>query len=361
MPLHLDVDADEWRKHLDETVDRFPGLVPVAKGNGYGFGIARLAEEGARLQQHSPAVDTLAVGDPAEVALAAAFPGDVLVLAPWDGQPDAASRTTSSVVRTIASLDALEELTQARTPSRVALVVELLTSMHRFGLRPQDLGELATVLHRTDGSGDNVDLRGFALHLPLDRPSGVDPVGEVEAWLERLRQVDLPVAQLWVSHLQPDELDRLVERHPEVRFRPRVGTGLWLGCREALTVRGDVLAVHRLTKGERFGYRQRAAGGEGWLVVVSGGTAHGVGLEAPRGARSLRARLSGLVRSAQVAAGRSRSPFRWEGAAVEFAEPPHMQVSMLWLPGGQRPPQPGDSLAAVVRHTTTLVDDVRWV
>ena len=41
LTLHLDLTA--WREHLSSTRDATPGLVPVAKGNGYGYGLERLA------------------------------------------------------------------------------------------------------------------------------------------------------------------------------------------------------------------------------------------------------------------------------------------------------------------------------
>ena len=43
MSLTLSVDGERWRAHLRATAERFPGLVPVAKGNGYGFTTGRLA------------------------------------------------------------------------------------------------------------------------------------------------------------------------------------------------------------------------------------------------------------------------------------------------------------------------------
>ena len=48
MALTLYVDTPRWRAHQRSVVDAFPGLVPVAKGNGYGFRNLRLAEEAAR-------------------------------------------------------------------------------------------------------------------------------------------------------------------------------------------------------------------------------------------------------------------------------------------------------------------------
>ena len=53
----LHVDGDRWRAHLRQVAAATPGLVPVAKGNGYGFTLGRLARQAAWL-----GADTLAVG-----------------------------------------------------------------------------------------------------------------------------------------------------------------------------------------------------------------------------------------------------------------------------------------------------------
>ena len=48
------LDAERWREHLATVAGRRPGLVPVIKGNGYGFGLARLAEEAAHARSATP-------------------------------------------------------------------------------------------------------------------------------------------------------------------------------------------------------------------------------------------------------------------------------------------------------------------
>src|SRR3954452_409979 len=63
MPLTLYVDGDRWHQHLQQVRDAHPGIVPVLKGNGYGFGLGRLASKAAWL-----GVDTVAVGTYPEVA-----------------------------------------------------------------------------------------------------------------------------------------------------------------------------------------------------------------------------------------------------------------------------------------------------
>ena len=75
MSLTLTVDGDRWRQHLLDFAGRTPGLVPVAKGNGYGFGLGRLATEAADL-----GVATIAVGTAGEVAAVRdRFDGEIVV------------------------------------------------------------------------------------------------------------------------------------------------------------------------------------------------------------------------------------------------------------------------------------------
>jgi hypothetical protein len=58
------------------------------------------------------------------------------------------------------------------------------------------------------------------------------------------------------------------------------------------------------------------------------------------------------------ASGLALSPFWWAGRKRWFAEPPHMQVSLLLLPASVPPPSVGDELALDVRMTTTTFDTV---
>src|SRR4029450_255550 len=211
--LTLHVDAAPWRAHMKSTAAEYPALVPVAKGNGYGFGNARLATEAAQL-----GADTIAVGTLTEVADMTRV-GDfssILVLTPWyPGEPSDIA-TPPAVVRTVASLEGLEGLRGAR------VVLECLTSLRRHGIAYTDLGEIARLV-------DRVRIEGWAMHLPIDRFPGTDPVREVAQWVAPLQPGALPLATVYVSPLPAAEIARLSSRFPEVTFRARVGTQLWLG------------------------------------------------------------------------------------------------------------------------------------
>jgi alanine racemase len=354
--LTLTVDGERWRHHLREVAGATPGLVPVAKGNGYGFGLGRLARRVQWLADQGLGGDTLAVGTYEELPeVASRFAGDLLVLTPWrpfgvalDVDPSWADRVIHTVSRP-ADLCGLRE----RQP-HARFVLELLTSMKRHGLGARELRDLDGRHHRRSG------LAGVALHLPLARGSHLDEVHRhvndvVAAGLHGGRS---GATTLWVSHLTRDELDSLRASYPDFTIRPRVGTDLWLGDRGALRVTATVLDVHPVQRGDAFGYRGRSAPGSGHLLIVSGGTAHGIGLESPMGEGSLRSRAATVARGGLDALGFVRSPYTVDGKQRRFAEPPHMQASMLFLPHGALVPQVGDQVDVRVRYTATAFDRV---
>lgn len=348
MSLTLTVDGDRWRRHLRQVADAKPGLVPVVKGNGYGFGVGRLARRAAWL-----GVDTIAVGTHEEVAaVETRFPGSILVLTPW--RPDTPTPLDNPrIVHTVGRLEDLAELRRRAPGARPRIVLELLTSMLRHGFDAAGLRAATTA-----AAGCTVE--GVALHLPL----GTAHLAEVERLLTDVVAAGLTAphegrpATIWVSHLSDAELTDLRSRWADLRFRPRVGTDLWLGEHAALTVRSTVLDAHPVSRGQRFGYRQRRAPRAGTILVVSGGTAHGIGLEAPTGDTSLRSRAGSLARGGLDAAGLVRSPYTVDGKPRLFAEPPHMQASMLFLPAGADVPEIGAEVPVRVRYTATDVDRV---
>ena len=386
--VSLRLDVERWRKHLAAVAAATPGIVPVAKGNGYGFGLGRLAAESARL-----GVDTIAVGLASEVAaVRAEFADDIVVMTPWRPDDQSARELLSDphVITTVSRLEDLEAIaaltSEAGGEHRPKVIVEVLTSMQRHGIRPERLSGITEQL-------DRVGFQGWMIHLPLLQEGRY-------AEAERLARAALAVVPgtLWVSHLPAAEAARLAidlgrvvagspgaesaqpsalassgsrQAHPgadsipsdpatgePVPMRLRVGTQLWLGDPGAYSPVATVLDVHRVRKGDRAGYRQRRITKDGWLLVIAGGTAHGIGMEAPTPAASNRQRLIALAQGGLEATGRALSPYTIAGKKRWFLEPPHMQASLVLLPLTEQPPAIGDEIPVELRLTTALVDQI---
>ncbi|MFB7662700.1 alanine racemase [Kitasatospora sp. NPDC056138] len=344
MTLSLYVDTARWRAHQLSVLAEFPGLVPVAKGNGYGFGNGRLAAEAGRL-----GTGVLAVGTAHEAAgLLDGYQGDLLVLTPYR-VGEQGPQLSDRVIRTVAHAEAFQSL-----PVGSRVVVECMTGMRRHGIAPADLPRLAA---NGLGFDARVGIEGFALHLPLDRPDGSDPVAEVAGWVRAIAAAGLPTGTVFLSHLSSADLTRLAGLFPATTFRSRIGTRLWLGDVGSLRACATVLDSTPVARGQRYGYRQHKAPSDGHLLVVTGGTAHGVGLEAPKYLHGVLPRAKGLARAGLATVNRTLSPYSWSGRQLWFAEPPHMQVSILFLPAdAAKAPVPGDELDLNVRHTTTHFD-----
>jgi hypothetical protein len=341
MSLDLNVDGPRWRAHLRSVADATPGLVPVAKGNGYGLGLGSLARRGEWL-----GADTLAVGTYDELPeVSQRFGGSLLVLTPW--RPWVAPLTPElqrRVIHTVSRPADLGALVARQPGARV--VLERMTSMRRHGMSAAELWNAAPVARR------RARVEGITIHLPMtgtNLPEALRLMDDV---------VGAEVGTVWVSHLTVAELDRLRAGYRDLTVRPRVGTGLWLGDRGALAVTAKVLDVHPIARGDSYGYRQRHALGAGHLLVVSGGTAHGIGLAAPSGVAGLRGRAAVAAKGGLETLGVLRSPYVLDGRQLQFAEPPHMQASMLLLPRGARVPEVGEALGVRVRYTATTFDSV---
>lgn len=362
MTFGISIDAAAWRQHCDSVRDRVhaaeAALIPVIKGDGYGLGQSLLAAEATRM-----GLRAIAVGTMHEVpSVSEWFEGDIVVLEPVDPRDAftadvwAVHRGTpldGRLIRTVASNAGLDHVLDLHHEPRV--ILEARTAMRRFGLEGPALHEAWAWAGEVAAEG-RMRLLGLTVHLPL-QPTNAD--------LDELLQITDEVGEsnlhLLVSHIDVGQLDILKRHRPDLRFSLRMGTGLWLGVRGALHARGTVLAVHRVQRGDSIGYQRRSARGAGHLLVVSGGTAHGVGLEAPTPARTPRQRLISLATGALGALGRAKSPFRHRGQDLWFVEPPHQHVSMLWVPSGLTPPEVGTELEADVRFTTTHADLVNLV
>jgi hypothetical protein len=225
--------------------------------------------------------------------------------------------------------------------------------MKRHGIAQDDLGKVTDLL-------PGVRFEGWTIHLPLY-------VAGRNAEAERLSRAALAVAPgtLWFSHLPSEETSGLARQlggadGDPVPVRQRVGTRLWLGDKLARTSTATVLDVHAIKRGERAGYRQRVCPADGWIIVVAGGTSHGIGMEAPTSAKTMRHRAIALATGSLAAAGLALSPYTINGKKRWFLEPPHMQSSQVFLPAKEKPPQIGDEVPVELRLTTATVDCVAW-
>ncbi|RLV57264.1 alanine racemase [Aeromicrobium phragmitis] len=340
MAFDLHLHSSRWLEHVRRTVDATPGIVPVIKGNGYGLGRDLLAGEARALD-----LDTVAVGTYDEVPEALArFDGDVMVLAPWRPFTSDVVHDTR-VIHTVGRVDDVARLAAEHPGTRVVLEGE--TSMARHGLDRHELAPAVAAL------GD-LSVEGFAIHLPMAGGN----LAEAEEWAAVLETSQLDTRTLFVSHLTPAEIATLRERRPQLAVRPRIGTALWLGDLGALEVRATVLDRHPVVRGERVGYRQRPMPRDGHVLVIAGGTSHGVGLEAPRAVASPIERGKSLAKGGLAAAGLALSPFTIAGKQRWFAEPPHMQASMVFLPADVAPPEVGDTVSVAVRYTIASFDRI---
>ena len=384
MSFTLRVAGERWRAHTESVRKEVSNasrstFVPVIKSDGYGLGQTFLAEEAMRLQ-----ADTVCVGTVFEVdSLAAVTRGDIVVLEPFEVRDVAAGAEwwrlgqrlyAGRVIRGIASVESLLALCSSEGSARI--VLEAQTSMHRFGFSESALlAALRDERVRHALATGRIFIEGLTLHLPMVQPvdeiaprgvtDGTARAREVMRWAG-LWQAETavwsghgaPANVVWVSHLDEAELIVIARSLDDTTLRCRIGSRLWLGERKALVASGTVLAVHPLTTGTHVGYRQRTGPKDGTLVVVSGGTAHGIGLTAPTPAASVRQRIVTAGTGALDAAGRALSPFTWAKKQRWFAEPPHQHHSMVWLPHDCVLPQIGDQFSADVRFTTSHFDAV---
>lgn len=342
MGLHLHIDQPRWRAHIDAFSASHPGLIPVIKGDGYGLGVERLADEAIRIGSK-----TIAVGTAAEAREASTvFADEILILTPWRAdQP-----RIPGAIHTLSSIEAINAW-----HDHAPVVVELLTDTRRHGIARTEFGELSKLI-------GGLNCRGLAFHLPLALARSARSAREmVSTKIEEIFEAEIAATSfnhtIWVSHISPSDLTSLGAKYPKLTFLERVGTALWLGESEALQTTATVLDRHRVSSGDRIGYRQRRIRKNGWLLVVAGGTQHGIGLESPPSDLSLFGRIKVIARALLTASGVQLSPYSFHGKRLRFAEPPHMQCSLLLL-SGEIAPVTGTDMEVRARLTTTRFD---WI
>lgn len=376
MTFSLNVDAAKFRSHLVSIMNSYASagaeLVPVIKGNGYGFGREVLADEATRLGCHR-----IAIGTVWELGQALAdFPGEILILEPFNSV-DAGSvlqwrmhleHNSERIIVTVSNTD----LAAVRSAGAKNIYLEGKTSLSRFGILPFDLQSIENF--------NDLKVMGLSLHLPIVQlRSKVEATTEISSafdgaslsqsmtetwnWIvlyqELVTKFSLP-KHLSLSHVDTDQVKSLKKMmqsyNIDLEIEVRIGTKLWLGEPSALQVTGTVLQIHELTHRQTVGYQQTESGSNKRLIIVSGGTAHGVAMAAPSNAGSLRKKGVAIAEGFSQAIGKVRSPFSFNGKNLDFVEPPHMQISMLW--SNDMTIAVGDKLNCNVRNTTTNFDSV---
>ena len=338
MSLILHVDGAKWRAHLATVlVESDAQIVPVIKGNGYGFGKKVLAKEAKDLNLPVVAVATVAEANEIETV----FPGEILLLSP------SASSDSERVIHTISPHSSVFS---EKLPKK--FVIELLSPIHRHGFALSDLGN---ALEKYSKGGK---CEGIAIHLPIDQKSSASEW--IDKSLQSIAERGIDTSEfnnsVWVSHISENDLAKLKLKWPQIVWRIRIGTKLWLGDRTSLKAKAQVLDLHAIEKPTSVGYRQYRVG-RGWLVIASGGTSHGVGLEIATPKRDFLSQVKALTKSFLNLFGWNPSPFSWNGKKLEFAEAPHMHLSLLTFKG-KNAPKVGSELDVDVRFTTTAFDQV---
>jgi alanine racemase len=310
--VRLTVYRASWRAQLAQAVAARPGLIPVVKGNGYGFGRDTLMPLVAEI------AGTVGVGTVHEVD---SVPDDLapLVLTPARTPPD-----RRDAILTVASADHVRAI--AGWPGRV--VIKLMSSMRRYGCRPDEIDALGELVDRS-----GLELVGYSIHLPLAGTDN-DRRAEIDGWLDVL-----PAGvSLSVSHLSADAYQALRADRPDIEWRIRSGTALWHADKRTVALAADVLQTRPAVAGEHAGYHATEIPFDGTLVMIGAGSAHGVGA-LPDG----------------------RSPFHFARRRLLLLEPPHMHTSVVVVPDDGAPvPGHGDWVDVQRPLIATMVDEIEW-
>ena len=216
----LQVDGLRWREHLAAVAAATHGLVPVIKGNGYGFGLELLAAEASRL-----GVDTVAVGTPAEVAaVRAAYGGDIVICILADPGPAGRCPGRRSVGDHHGVPAGRPQTAGGRRPAErpgAGRGADLDAPARDHGRCLDRVGPLLSGLR----------FEGWTIHLPL-------PADGRYAEAELLSRVALAVrpGPLWLSHLPSEKTAALARQlggasGDPAPVRLRLGTRIWLGAK----------------------------------------------------------------------------------------------------------------------------------
>ena len=318
MTLRLTVNRQAWLGHVQSQAARLGDselLVPVVKGNGYGFGRPILIEQATQF------CTEIAVGTVFEAHDIPASHTPIVLTPVGNELP---SSLPSHSVLVVGSVQHVNTLVAHRWSGRV--IIKLRSSVQRFGATRADV---ASVVSAVNAAG--FEQHGWSVHPPLDGTT-TDHAQEIAQWLSVLPN-NLPI---YVSHVDADSLNALRKANQQRKIIARSGTSLWIGDKSMLTLGVDVLDVSRVNGGTA-GYRNTPITGSGSLVVVGCGSSHGV-----------------------VANAGDLSPFHFAKQRLAMLEPPHMHSTILFIQDGVTCPTVNDIVDVQQPLTRVFVDTIAW-
>jgi alanine racemase len=318
MTLRLTVNRQAWLGHVHAQAALLGNselLVPVVKGNGYGFGRPILIEQATQFASE------IAVGTVFE-AHDVPVSHTPIVLTPVGNELP--TSLPHNAVLIVGSVQHVNTLVSHGWSGRV--IIKLRSSVQRFGVTA---GELVSVVGAVNAAG--FEQHGWSVHPPLDGTTSAH-AQEIAQWLNVVPN-NLP---MYISHVDADSLNTLRAANQQRKIIARSGTSLWLGDKSMLTLGTDVLDVSRVNGGTA-GYRNTPISGSGSLVVVGCGSSHGVTANAG-----------------------DLSPFHFAKQRLAMLEPPHMHSTILFIQDGENCPTVNDIVDVQQPLTRVFVDTIAW-
>jgi alanine racemase len=315
--IRLAVNEAPWLSHVQTVARSYQGLVPVVKGNGYGFRRWNLMPLAGQLGNE------VAVGTVFEVR---DIPSHVtpIVLTPTLTHPP--KNMPMNTVLTVGSVQHVMALAAARWRGEV--IVKLQSSAMRYGVSRDNLVPLLA-----DINAASLTVRGYAIHPPLAGDDAAH-LKDIARWLGAIA----PGSTVYVSHLSAEAYAHLAKSFPNFNFRIRVGTSLWHGDKSMMHLTSDVVDHHPVESGDKAGYRLNIINGPGEIVLVGCGTAHGV-----------------------MPLEDGRSPFHYQRQRLNMLEPPHMHTTMLFVARGRPIPSIGEWIDVQQPLSRVQVDLLQWI
>jgi alanine racemase len=223
--LRLNVDSISWKRHFREVANSFGDLVPVVKGNGYGFGRSTLIQHAATLSSE------IAVGSVYEVH---DVPKNCVAIVLTPAGRELPESLPANIILTVGSLHHIENL--KNNSWRGSVVVKLRSSMNRYGANKDELTDVLAALKNA-----GLTQVGWSIHPPLDGNRS-DHLAEIKNWM---LQISSDLAW-FVSHVDANGIKQLRQEFVKNKIRVRSGTALWLGDKSMTHLMADVLDIRAI-------------------------------------------------------------------------------------------------------------------